>query len=121
MKQEDFDKILETNGGKNLGWRADRLDYDPKDIENALSKHWREENKKKVYLNHGQGVLQDLFIHRTGSPFCITAGSIRFLKISKRDRLIAATVIQWLGSNIGFCWLQEALSKAGYDITKRKS
>lgn len=32
----------------------------------------------------------------------------------------AATVIQWLGSQVGFDFLQEALSVAGYDIVARK-
>jgi hypothetical protein len=61
MEQSDFDLLIKKNGSKNLGWRTDRLNYDPKDIENALSQHWVKENKKKAGINFGQGILQDLF------------------------------------------------------------
>jgi len=120
MEQSDFDLLIKKNGSKNLGWKTDRLNYDPKDIENALSEHWVKENKKKAGINFGQGILQDLFFQRTGHPFSVMADTKLFLKITNRDRLIVATVIQWLGTNVGFCWLREALSKAGYDIVKRK-
>ncbi len=33
-----------------------------------------------------------------------------------RDRFVAATVIQWLGTNIGFCFLNECLAERGYKI-----
>jgi hypothetical protein len=120
MKQTDFDLLIKKNGSKNLGWKTDRLNYDPKDIENALSEHWVKENKKRAGINFGQGILQDLFFQRTGHPFSLMTDTKLFLKITNRDRLITATVIQWLGTNVGFCWLREALSKAGYDIVKRK-
>jgi hypothetical protein len=31
--------------------------------------------------------------------------------ITKRDRVVAATVIQWLGSTVGNCFVQEVLRK----------
>jgi len=120
MEQSEFDLLIKKNGSKNLGWKTDRLKYDPKDIENALSEHWVKENKKRGGINFGHGILQDLFFERLGHPFNIMAVAHCFLKITNRDRLITATVIQWLGTNVGFCWLKEALSKAGYDIVKRK-
>jgi len=36
---------------------------------------------------------------------------------SQRDAVVAATIVQWLGTNVGFCWLEETLKKAGYDVT----
>jgi hypothetical protein len=33
---------------------------------------------------------------------------------TQRDATVAATVVQWLGTNVGFCWLDETLKKAGY-------
>ncbi len=119
MEQESFDLLIKKNGSKNLSWMTHRLSYDKDDIENALSKHWVLENKKKLGINFGKGILQDLFYSRL-TPNSIFTHSHMFLKINNRDRIIAATVIQWLGTNCGFCWLQEALSKAGYDIVKRK-
>ena len=35
---------------------------------------------------------------------------------SQRDATVAATVVQWLGTNVGFCWLEETLTKAGYRV-----
>ena len=80
---------------------------------------WSKENKKNPGTNYGHGILQDLFfsghvfasILSTDIPKC-------HLVITKRDRLIVATVIQWLGTNVGFCWLRETLKIAGYKITK---
>lgn len=121
MEQTDFDLLIEKNGKKNLGWRTERLKFDKKDIENAFSKKWAIENKKNPGLNFGHGILQDLFF--SGHCFAsITSQDIPkcHLKITNRDRLIVATVIQWLGTNVGFCWLRETLKLAGYDIVKRK-
>ena len=117
---EDIKVLIKKNGSKNLGWKTNRLTYDPNDIENALSSHWREENVKNYGLNQGQGILQNLFFTATKNPLSIFDGSYRIMKISNRDRLVAATVIQWLGTNVGFCFLSEALKKAGFTITKDK-
>lgn len=38
---------------------------------------------------------------------------------TQRDAQVAATVIQWLGSEVGFNFLKEALGSVGYDITER--
>lgn len=32
--------------------------------------------------------------------------------VGERDRLVAASVIQWLGSPVGISWLEETLSRA---------
>lgn len=37
-------------------------------------------------------------------------------KLTRREYQIIATVIQWLGSNVGFAFLQECLRQAGYRI-----
>jgi hypothetical protein len=39
--------------------------------------------------------------------------------ITERDRNIAATLIQWLGSNVGMAFLHESLRRCGYDVAKR--
>jgi hypothetical protein len=39
---------------------------------------------------------------------------------SQRDATVAATVIQWLGTNVGFCWLEETLKKAGYSVEREE-
>ena len=40
-------------------------------------------------------------------------------KITDRDRLVSATVVQWLGTNCGLCFLRETLEEAGYKIVKK--
>lgn len=35
-----------------------------------------------------------------------------------RDRVVAATVIQWLGSNVGFAFVETALRKCGYRVSR---
>lgn len=35
-----------------------------------------------------------------------------------RDRIVAATVVQWLGSNVGMSFLEMALKRCGYKIVK---
>ncbi len=39
---------------------------------------------------------------------------------SERDEIIAATIFQWLGSNIGMDALRQSLNSCGYDIVKKE-
>lgn len=36
--------------------------------------------------------------------------------VTERDRIVAATVLQWLGSNVGMCLVADALKRAGMRI-----
>ena len=40
------------------------------------------------------------------------------LPLSNRERRLAATLIQWLGSAVGFDFLRQALGRAGYELVK---
>jgi hypothetical protein len=40
--------------------------------------------------------------------------------VTARDAQVAATVIQWLGSGVGFDFLSEALESAGYKVSEIK-
>lgn len=81
--------------------------------EKAFFIEWRKANKPVSFINYGYGVLQDLFLDRTGNFFihCET-------KITPRDRYLVATVMQWLGTNCGWCFLGECLKRMGYKIVK---
>lgn len=96
----------------DIGAFSKRCDFNP--LEKAFADEWRKHNDKKYSrgINFGYGILQDLFI--SGSIFSYRAKTI----INKRDRYIVATVIQWLGSNIGRCFIEDCLKKAGYKIVK---
>lgn len=79
------------------------------DREKAFSDLWKQENKIESHVNQGQGTLQNLMIG--------TDNTILFY-ITKNDRIIVATIIQWLGTNIGFNFLERALKKCGYKIVE---
>jgi hypothetical protein len=76
--------------------------------EKILADEWEKENDES-------NLLQKLFI----------SGNIMDekmdLKIAKRDRMVVATVIQWLGSNVGFCFLETCLNKMGYKLVKEEN
>lgn len=99
----------------NKGCRINRTAFNLREL--AFAEHWADENERKTWINYGQGILQDLFIDR--DPFW-PFGPSSVKVISKRERMIVATVIQWLGSNCGFAFLREALNKCGYDIVPKQ-
>lgn len=117
MEIKDFEEIVKNNGGKNLGFFTERLKYDEYDLENSLSRNWQKEQKRKN-INHGHGILQDLFVNPSGNMF---KNDEAITKITDRDRLIVATVIQWLGTNCGMCFLNEAMNEAGYRIVRENN
>lgn len=117
--KEDIDQIIKENGSKNLGFHTHRLNFDNSDLENAFSEKWAKENKPDRALNYGGGILQDLFYRPEAAGFKLFTPK-RALEITNRDRMVAATVVQWLGSNVGFCFLEECLKKAGYSIKYKK-
>ena len=86
--------------------------------EAAFAEQWIDECKPRRWLNYGHGLVQDLFLERG-------LGVIDPLKVvavlTNRERMIAATVIQWLGTNCGRYFLDEALGKCGYKIIKVKA
>lgn len=113
----DLDKFIKRKGVNNIGYMHHRMKYDCEQSqrEKALARAWRKENMCRSWLNSGFGILQDLFINTEHKDrtyhFPITI-------ITNRDRVIAATVIQWLGSNCGFAWLNDVMKKCGYKISK---
>lgn len=94
-------------------------------LESVFADLWEEENERRPGRNYGYGLLQDLmFGHwdrskrcRVGRDFFLDQPWVRFL-IRRRDAVIAATVVQWLGSNVGFSFLEQALNRAGYVIRR---
>lgn len=108
MKIEIVPEILDDaikNGKINKGRFYRRIEFN--DREKAFADLWQEENRKKIYKNSGQGILQDLFIDY----------KINII-INPIIRYIVATIIQWLGSNCGWWFLGEALKRCGYKIVK---
>ncbi len=83
--------------------------------ENAFSDEWVEQNEINSAINTGRGTLQGLFT-RTDPRFY--RSFITDLIISNRDAMLAATVIQWLGTNCGMDFLMRALERCGYKVVR---
>ncbi len=71
--------------------------------EVAFAKLWQEENETRQLAAAAYGCTLEILIDRP---------------ITQENATDAATLIQWLGSNVGFCFLNEALKKAGYKIER---
>lgn len=86
--------------------------------EVGFAQEWDKENDsdQSICRNYGCGILQDLFIEAKGMFW----GRRMTHRISNRERMIVATVIQWLGSNCGMCFLEQALKRSGYKIVRIK-
>lgn len=79
------------------GLHPHRLKDNP--AERRMSKAWKRRHAE-VYGD----MLGQLLDHRTGGKDTPS--------LTTRDRVVAATVIQWLGSPVGTSWLAEALGVA---------
>lgn len=97
------------------GWLVKRTAYNPR--EKAFAQTWADVCKPVSFLNYGYGCVQDLFM-RLGSDPALSRHNGAVAVLTKRERMIVATVIQWLGSNVGFEFLSSALRKCGYKIIK---
>ncbi len=108
--------LKETAKNQNEGYFPDRLEHNER--EKAFHDQWKKENATGAGINHGHGILQDLFFKIEGNR--IMSKTILLEEINKRDRKIVATVIQWLGSNCGISFLHEALRNCGYRLVYDK-
>lgn len=102
----------------NVGYRVERIENNER--EKAFFEQWLKENEPVTGVNHGHGILQDLFIESTGF-----LGQTKVIElINERDRYIVATIIQWLGTNVGMSFLHAALERFGarivFEDTKTK-
>lgn len=79
-------------------------------LEKALAEKWEEDNKPNAGLNFGNGTLQDLFCRRGQVLYDMEH------EITASERMVAATVVQWLGTNIGRCFIESAFRRAGWSI-----
>lgn len=97
-------------GSVNRGYLYERTLHNP--LEAALASAWEKENEKRRHINFGFGILQDLFMER--GKFMFESRCVH--EVTDAERMVAATVIQWLGSNCGRSFYEEALRKCGYKV-----
>lgn len=89
---------------RNVGIDTNRIRFNVR--ERAFAEIWLKECRPKRGTDHGHGILQDLFMIGNTMFSPLTQSRPR-LVISKREAKIVATVIQWLGTNYGQCFLWE--------------
>jgi len=75
-------------------------------LERAFAEQWRAENDQGYHEHRPRSLPDMLMKNMPGFE----------LPLTRRERRLVATMIQWLGSNVGFCFLQEALGRDGYRI-----
>ena len=98
-------KKIISNGRKNRGFLYHRIAENKKyhfnNTEEAFFKNWDNLNMKGKNPK-----FMDLLFRDKHDK----------IKMTVRDRFVVATVIQWLGSNIGMCFLRDVMKDSGLEI-----
>jgi hypothetical protein len=92
---------------KHVGISAYRLRpslNNPREV--VFAEQWADRNENKSYRRHG--VLEVLIASQSD-------GGV-FRNITQVEATTAATVVQWLGSPVGFEFLEDCLNKCGYRL-----
>lgn len=85
----------------------DRDELSPQAVrESAFYEEWKSEHSRSDLLNL---LLKPVLRDSKDSK-----------EVSDRERFIVNTIIQWLGTNVGFGFLEEALDRAGYKIVRKE-
>jgi len=91
-------------------WCHFRLSYRYcRDTEKAFALAWMKENEGHSNLLQG--------LHMIGVPDLFWHPQTPVKVINGRDAMIAATVIQWLGTNVGMSFIEETLKTCGYKVS----
>lgn len=114
--EDIFNIVLQQQAwADNEGHRIERIKDSP--IEKAFHDVWLKWNYPSPGVNNGNGILQDLFIERDINMF-----SRKWIaEISSRERWIVATIIQWLGTNVGMSFLHEVFRTVGMQINNSQT
>ena len=101
---------------KHVGLHPNRLKPEagnPREV--AFAKQWVQENDDGAGCN----TLAWLLVKAKGNVCCVLEKTEQLVPYNQQSASVAATVIQWLGSNVGFYFLREALADCGYEIVKK--
>ena len=109
IEDEQSSQASPEEDKKVRGLHTRRLSQNP--IEKALSDGWAEEIVSVSSIN--ENTLLDGLLELQGRENNRPIGYA-----TDRDHVIAATVVQWLGSPVGFYFLRGALKEAGYEVNK---
>lgn len=101
----------------HVGKHADRLSVDchSSDRERAFAERWKLENDRYratlLSLLHSEMSTSGI-----GFPAQVQTG-----ELTQDEATVAATVIQWLGTNCGFDFVRIALENCGYEIRRKEA
>jgi hypothetical protein len=123
---------------QNRGVGHERVNYNFMDgrvnPELVFQQEWDKRNRNIPGLNDSIGTAQRLMIvpepmadsfkgpQRDDMEryFNINQKEICIYNLTLREQKIIATIIQWLGTNVGFSFLTECLDKCGYHIVRKE-
>lgn len=101
-------ELLKITEPVHRSLNPERLSNPPEDI---FLRRWQKENERSPGLNYGYGVLQLLLTPtriRNDGLFSCPGAPYYVPPVSQRDAEVAATVIQWLGTSGGRCFMEAA-------------
>jgi len=75
--------------------------------EKAFADTWKKENVPRRHFPFSNSCSRLEMLMRDGS---------RLIPVSEESATAVATIVQWLGSNFGWAFLEAALHNAGYRI-----
>lgn len=89
--------------------------------EKIFSDKWKSTNHPPSFLNRGMGTLLWLVCSRPSKSDTFFAPSHEIYRhLTQPEATAAASAIQWLGSNCGWCWLEDCIRACGFDIVRSK-
>ncbi len=106
---------------EHKGLWAGRHKQDVSARERIFGEHWRRENDER----RGDGILQKLMVRpdkpgKESFSRRLGFGGPRVFIIGRIEAKIAASVVEWLGTNVGFGFLTGVLRECGFDLVPRK-
>ena len=90
------------------GYNAHRLEHPESNLEKLYAEAWDELCQPKL---HTLSMPDSLFCGPKKDMFNPIVPPPNRTELTDRDRMVAATVIQWLGSNVGNSFVREVLAK----------
>lgn len=95
-----------------------RNQFDSNALEKAFTEEWAK--KCRPDFNAPNGILDSIVNPPDGGKKWRRCRRMNGIRLTTTDCQIVASVIQWLGTNCGFAFLQTCLAKDGWDIRARE-
>lgn len=109
---EGYNRLIE-----HIGFHLDRVRCEHNPLEAALVECWRKENQPL-------GRTPTLWSLLCRDPWSLLRSeserpdALRY--VTQRDARVAATIVQWMGTNCGRDFLERAYREAGWNLTFRR-